>query len=92
MWRTFRNTGRSNSTIVPPKLSVLRISWIDAAEMTKLYWAIENTAICSRRRLSRGIETGAGRLRHRDPMGCISRQMDSKYFSIAGYISSMPTT
>src|ERR1700686_2954224 len=43
-------------------------------------------AIVSRR------ETGADRLRHRDPMGCISRQMDSKYFSIAGYISSMPTT
>src|ERR1700686_3261020 len=37
-------------------------------------------------------ETGADRPPHRDPMGCISRQIVSKYFSIAGYISSMPTT
>src|ERR1700730_6443096 len=56
MWRTFRNMGRSNSTTVPPKLSVLRISWIDAAEITKLYWAIEKTATCSRGRLSRGVK------------------------------------
>src|SRR5579864_1779394 len=37
-------------------------------------------------------QTGTDRLRHRDPTGCICREMDSKYFSIAGYISSMPTT
>src|SRR5258706_21402 len=30
--------------------------------------------------------------RHREPTGCIKRAADSTYFSIAGYISSMPRT
>src|ERR1700733_3735742 len=55
MWRTLRETGRSRSTTDPPKLSVLRISCTEAAEIAKLKPAIEKTATCSRGRLSLGI-------------------------------------